>query len=404
MANVIVERADDIIQRAARQLAANTQITRFSPGSKAKALVSIIASEVEALENRSNATLILSLLAGASGQYLDFIGDVVGTPRLSATPALATEISEIVEIYTPEGLVAGDLNSGNPITIPGGTIVESSDGEYRFVTTGTRIMESDESTISVGVRSVRVGSQSNLSAFTLDTIRLENYSTFPGIRLNVRNVASIENGADSESDDLYRFRIQNSFVSAEKANRTAVRLAALTVPAVSDVIILDLFRGVGTADLILDTETGSVSFQTLEQVRSRIFDVVALGMDVRVRPAKRVGLSLTVRPRYTSGASAVQKQQANNSIRQAVSRLVGEVPVGGSLLINDIVVAIKQSSPFVVDIGQPNRPLDEVILWRDSVISGRTPLLTSTNRDIELAIDQRLTMEGSLSEAVRIIQ
>lgn len=404
MANLIVERADDIIQRAVRQLASSTQVTRFSPGSKAKTLVGIMAGEIEALENRSNANLIMSLLAGASGQYLDFLGDLVGVPRTIPASASASQTSAIIEIFTPEGLTAGDLNSGNSITIPGGTVIQSSDGLFRYVTTGTVILPSGDSVVTVSARSIKEGSQGNLSALTLDTIRLEGYSTFPSIQLSVRNVASIENGTDVESHDLYRFRIQNAFLSAERANRTAVRLAALTVPSVSDIIVLDLFRGIGTADLILDTETGQVNSQTIEQVRGRLFDVAALGMDIQVRGPKLIGLSVTIRPRYTSAASAVQRQQANAAVRQTISGLVAQTPIGGSLLINDIAVAAKGSSPFIIDIGQPNRPLEQVIIWRDSVISGRTPLMVSTTKDIELAVDQRLTMEGSLSEAIRVVQ
>lgn len=404
MANLIVERADDIVGRAARQLASNTQITRFSPGSKAKTLLGIIASEIESLENRSNANLILSLVTGASGPYLDFLGELLGVSRQSSSPSSASEASEIVQISTPEGLTAGDLNGGASITIPGGTIVESSDGVYRYTTTGTVVFDSTESSVSVGVRSLRAGRENNIAAGTLDVLRFEGYVTFPSTQLIVQNLAAIENGSDVQLDDLYRFRIQNSFISAEKANRMAVRLAALSVPAVSDVVLLDLFRGVGTADLILDTETGQVSPQTIEQVRSKLFDTVALGMDVRIRAPKLIGLEVTVRPRYTTGASAVQKQQANTAIRQAISNLVATVPIGGGLEINDIGFAAKEASPFIVDIGRPNQPLDRVVLWKDSVISGRSPLIVSTTRDIELALDQRLTMEGPLSSAVRIVQ
>ena len=77
--------------------------------------------------------------------------------------------------------------------------------------------------------------------------------------------------------------------------------------------------------------------------------------------------------------------------------------MGGELFVNDIAFAAKSAHSAIIDIGRPNRPLEELVLWRDSAISGRAPILLSPEKDIELKIDQRLSLEGSLAEAIKIL-
>lgn len=164
-----------------------------------------------------------------------------------------------------------------------------------------------------------------------------------------------------------------------------------------------MYRGVGTADIILDTITGEVSPGTLQQVRSAISSKIAIGVDVRVRPPKLIGLEVTVRVKFVPGTTNPQKVEAGEAVRQAISDLVANVPLGGVLLINDIAFAAKTASQYILDIGSPNAPLEEVLLWRDSALRIRAPLVIPRNKDIELTVDQRLSLEGGSREAIRII-
>ena len=143
MADLTTEQAEDILKRATESLSRSSQITRFSIGSKARSLLGIMASEVERMEDIVSANMVLSLLNGASGVYLDFLGDLVGLPRNQATAAGVSASSQIVRVYTPSGQTAGSMNRGQPIRIPGGTVISSCDGNYRYTSTSCVIMEAN---------------------------------------------------------------------------------------------------------------------------------------------------------------------------------------------------------------------------------------------------------------------
>ena len=403
MADLTTEQAEDILKRATESLSRSSQITRFSIGSKARSLLGIMASEVERMEDIVSANMVLSLLNGASGVYLDFLGDLVGLPRNQATAAGVSASSQIVRVYTPSGQTAGSMNRGQPIRIPGGTVISSSDGNYRYTSTSSVIMEANESEVYVPAQSIVFGEDGNITAGTLTVLDFTDYIAYPNLILQVENLSSIEGGSSEETDAFYRYRISNALLSAESSNRTSVRLAILSVPAVSDLVILDLFRGIGTGDIIVDTTTGSVSDLTLRQAQVAVSQVSAIGMDIRIRAPKLVGLEVTVTPKYASGTSSAEKNRARTAIRNAIADLVSQIPLGGTLYINDIAFAAKKAHDSIVDIGRPNRPLDDVILWRDSTISGRAPIQLQPNKDIELKVDQRLALESSLIDAIRIL-
>jgi uncharacterized phage protein gp47/JayE len=238
----------------------------------------------------------------------------------------------------------------------------------------------------------------------LTKINFESYTTFPNTQLKVSNVSSIENGQEPDSDSFYRHKITNALLAAETGNLTAIRLAALTIQSIADVVILPLFRGVGTADLILDTTDGSVSNVILESVARSVSVVKSLGMDILTRAPKLVGLEIAMDVRYVKGTSIPDKQQINSNIRQSVMDLIASTQMGQTLNLNSISNAIMNSDKRIADIGSPGKPLSEVILWRDSLVTGgRRPTLVR-DANLPLLIDERLTLEGTPNVAIRIIE
>lgn len=403
MADLTTEKADEILKRAITQLAEGSQITRLRSGSKARSLLNILSTEIERMEEVLSANMILSLVNGASGVYLDFLGELLGQPRNRASTATVSSEAQVVRIYTPTGRTAGGMNNGNSIVIPGGTIVESSDAGFKFATVGTYVLGPTDTEVFVGVRSINFGPDANVSSGVLSEISFENYASFPETLLLVENTAAIETGASEEGDDFYRYRIRNALLSAEKANATAIRLAALSVPSVSDVIILDQFRGVGTADVLLDTVSGEVGVSTLIQSRDAVDLVRAVGSSINVRAPKLAGLEIELSLKFRREASNGERANARNAVRTAISNLIARVPIGGELRVNDIAFAVKEADENIIDVGEPNKPLGRVILWRESPVYGRSPVRLQPRRDIELRFDERLTLERSLTEAIRIV-
>ena len=403
MPDLTTEQSQDILRRAITQLQAGSQITRFSAGSKARSLLGIMSSEIENLEEILSANMVLSLLNGADGVYLDFLGDLVGVSREPAETAAALASSKIVRIAAPSGYTAGLMNGGARIVIPGNTVISSADGRFTYLTTGSAIMGPAESQVSVGARSATFGVSGNVSVGTLTELAFENYASYPAVPLVVSNVSSIETGQAEESDDFFRYRISNALLVSEGANSSAIRFASLSTPSITDAILLPLFRGIGTADIILDSTTGVLSSSVIRQVKNQISLVAAVGMDISVRAPRLIGLEVLIKPKYAVGAGQGAKARANTAIRNAVSDAIASTTIGGVLSINELAFQIRSSDSALVDIGEPNRPIDEIVLWRPSRLSGRAPLLLQRGSNIELKIDERLTFEGAIATAVKIV-
>jgi len=404
MANTITENADQILGRAIDQLKANSQITRFTPGAKARTLLGILSSELERLEDTLTSSLVLGLVNGASGIYLDFLGELVGLQRTPRSAAGVSVVDQTIVVYVDDPLTFGDLNGGRPIIIPPGTVISSADGTIRYSTLTRLVLSPNGREQFVGASSLRFGAGGNVAKDVLTKINFESYETFPVTQLKVRNLSSIENGQEPDADSFYRHKITNALLAAETGNLTAVRLAALTVQSVADVIILPLFRGVGTADLILDTKDGTVSNVLLESVTRSVSFAKSLGMYILTRAPQLVGLEIALDVKYVRGVSIPDKQQINSNIRQSVMDLVATTHMGQTLNLNTISNAIMNSDKRIADIGAPGRPLSEVILWRDSLVTGsRRPVLVR-DANLPLLIDERLILEGTPNVAIRVIE
>lgn len=403
MASILTERADEILNRALRQLVQNTQITRLSAGSKARALLGIISTEIEKMEDISTANMMLTLLNGASGIYLDFIGDLVGVDREARLPARVTESDQVIRISSPTGFTFGNLNSGNDIFIPSGTAITSENGDIKYLIDQGVTLQPANNTYYVAAHAAVDGSGGNVNSGILTVLDFDNYTAHPDIQLEVTNISSIENGATEEDDEFYRYRIRNALLSREAANRTAIRLELLSIPSISDVVMLDLYRGIGTANIVLDTETGEVSSLTREAVTRALDRVKATGMDIRAIAPDLVGLTVDITIKYKTGTTSSGRIEVQRDITDKVSQLVALIPLGGTLLLNDLADTIREAHGSILDIGRPNKPLDEVVLWRDSAITDRAPV-TLRRTDINLNIDERLTLEGAPTEAISIIE
>jgi len=404
MANIIIENADQILERVTTQLKQNTQLTRITPGSKVRTLMGIMAAEIERLEEIVTANTVLGLVGGANGVYLDFIGELVGVKRGQQTTAMVSSDMQIVRLFVEDGSTFGAINNNLPVTIPSGTIISSADGQIRYATIYSLTLDPASTETFISIRALKPGVNSNIGKGVLTRIQFESYASFPRKKLAVENLSSIESGAEQESDTFFRYRIQNAILGSEAANYTAVRLAALSVQSVADVVILELYRGIGTADILLDTETGAVSTATLEAVRIAVANVAALGMDIRVRAPQLAGLEVALDVKYSRGLSAPEKLQVNKNIRQAIADIVSTTSLGGTLVINSIVAAVLKSDTRIMDIGAPNAPLTEVNVWRPSILTNTRRPTPIKNANFSLLADERLTLEGSITEAIRIIE
>ena len=101
-----------------------TGISQTSPGGKARAFADIVGSEMGGLEGRSYAAIGQSLLPFATGDNLDFLGEMYGIPRLDGSTAELQLFGRKLHLLRPIRNVW--LNQlGSDITVPAGTVLST---------------------------------------------------------------------------------------------------------------------------------------------------------------------------------------------------------------------------------------------------------------------------------------
>ncbi len=132
-----------------------------------------------------------NLLAYATGDYLDHIGALLGVSRLEPSHAVTTIRFTLTAPLSYTAI------------IPEGTRVSTGDGVV-FATTELCILAPDELTETVSAKCTSSGSSGNGYA-PGQVSRLVDTFTFP---VKAENITETTGGADTESDENFRERIQ----------------------------------------------------------------------------------------------------------------------------------------------------------------------------------------------------
>ncbi len=168
--------------------------TTLYPGDPVRLFLESLAYTIALQNNVINLAGRQNLLACARGDHLDYIGMMVGTPKLGESHACATQRFEL-----PRSL---DFD----VTIPAGTRVTTSDGAAIFATDAMAIIPAGDVSTEVRVTALMPGAACNgLVPGQIDQI----IDPLPYITSTV-NVSVSLLGSDVEADDRYRARIQEA--------------------------------------------------------------------------------------------------------------------------------------------------------------------------------------------------
>ena len=109
-----------------------------------------------------------------------------------------------------------------------------------------------------------------------------------------------------------------------------------------------------------------------------------------------IGLSLKTVLHFHPSTCAVQHDAATRKIIKIVTEEVEELEPGRTLRINDLWFVLRYACQNeIVDVGWPNRPFEEILLWR----GGKPQPLTE---DYVVQPDERMTIERSIPVPVDI--
>ncbi len=357
----------DLVGEMVIDLTSSTRITRTSPGSKARSIIEVVSRNLNQAYKIFDLNFARAFLTGASGKYLDLLGEILSIPRLGSEIASADSESQIQKLFVETGTF-GDINGNAPIVIPAGTIFSSQTNAggitYRM-TTGV-VLSIGASEQFVSTEAVSPGEASNVGSEILTFHNFTNYTDVSNNTLKTLNVAGIFNGADVETDTNYRFRISKSALSSEAANQTSILLAALNVPGVANVLMQNRSTGIGTYTVFIKSITPTVSQNLIDQVQANIDQVTAQGVRGTADRPNETGMSFVISITYRNGIGDDEKDAIEDQVRLAIADYVNNLDIGEEFILNEVTERILSVSPNIKDIGQPNKPIDQNFIYKET--------------------------------------
>jgi len=375
-----------------------TGITQTAPGGKARAFCDIVGSKIGESEANGFVNIAQSLLPYATGDNLDFLGTIFNIERIGALDNSSPLTDDNFQFYVVRGTF-GNINNGQDITIPQGTRISTAAGNNGpvMITTADVVLPSSASRASVSVIALTSGSSGNAAAGIFNQHNFAAYADSTYSSLLVTNNYGISEGRDREDDDSYRYRI-NLKLSSPGGNAEAnIRLAVLSVPGVQDVDFTPL---AGTFTTYVYGIAPQVPPSLLATVQAAVDGATAYPLAGTAVTPDLVGISLSTPLVLVKGISAADSQAAVNAAIAAASNYINNLVVLQEFVINEVASVILQANSNIVDIGQPNKPLSSVFIWRSRTDGTRYSRYLVA--DYTPTQGERLLVETSIANPISI--
>jgi uncharacterized phage protein gp47/JayE len=337
-----------------------TGIRQLAPGAKARAFADIVGDQLGEMETRQFINLSETLLPYATGISLDMLGDIYGVARLGRQDSQVDAADDNLRFYVRHGTF-GDINNGQEIHLPAGVrITSAADGGPVYLTEAARLAAGD-SVQAVGVTSYYPGSSGNSASGILTRHNFTGYVDSSYGSLLATNQYGVMGGREAESDDDYRFRIHLKIQSRAGANEAAMRFDILQLPGIQDVVFL---RAAGTFTVYVYGISPEISPSLLALVQQQIDDRAAYPMLGEAVAPDLVGISLSTSVRFVAGTAASEQGLILSAASAAAENYINNLPLGATLVINEIADQIRNAHAKILDIGDPNKQIAEIFIWR----------------------------------------
>jgi len=365
---IVTRTEGELLESSKKALRNTTTITNNSAGSTAGALLEIAATEHASIHRQLEVLERDLFLSTATGASLDRIGDLLGTTRSQATRAFdggrnvriridgttGETASSIVVNRIPTGnLVSSNANEAETVSTTGfflreGITLTANNGATYLTTEGVTFANDDVEKF-VPVIATGTGPTFNVSTGALTT---HNISTLqPELNsitsfLLVDNRMPITSGELSESDDSYRFRIQNAIFRVQSSNQSAIISAAVSVPGVRNATFVPYTRGGATFTVVVESTDPIVSDGILSAVRQSVTSVTAAGnrglVDRPVYKTIRAKVGLTFRPE-------ADRPRIRQLARLAATNYINSIPLGETFILNELIQRIMDIDELILD-------------------------------------------------------
>lgn len=319
------------------ELSREGKITKLSAGSRARMLLQSINQRIGEAYDTLKFASAMRFLSSSSGIFLDLMGTLTGTVRRTETLAVVDRDDEVIKFYVNSGTLKAKIPGGY---IPAGTVIQNEAGSIQYQVTEPAEFDDVASEVYVSAAAASTGAASNVGNNVLNIHSLGLSDVY------VTNEKSITSGADIESDDNYRYRISNSRAVTESANLTAVRLAMLPVPGVSDVVITEY---AGMMDALVLPAGNYVSESVVRACEFLGNREKAGGVRLRARGPEIVPFEVYMQIQLTRETPAEDSPDIKNTARLSVLDYFANIQRGGYFVPSQLSAAVQSSDERIFD-------------------------------------------------------
>lgn len=327
---VVANRVIDKLEKAG--------LNASTPGSHIRTLIDIFLDERVEILRDIRFVAGNGFLSIASGSYLDMLGrDFFSLIRAVANKANATEIDGNILFTASAGALANFLpQDAGGTYIPIDVRIEDISRQITYVTNKKIYIEPAATQAFVSAEAEVAGTTGNIPAGALISLDING--------ITVSNLSSISNGSADETDDNFRFRISNAHLGLQGRNETAIRVAALSIPGISDVVINNGAFGPGTISVLVIPDANSVSSSTTQAVIAAIGRVAARETTIIVD--EPIYISLSVEYSFAGiNLTNSEKVSIKNTAISRFSQLLSDTNLSGLIDPNTIIPEILAGFP-----------------------------------------------------------
>jgi len=325
---------------------------KLFPAQIERLLIHIIAYAQSQIFSAIQHTGEQMLVRTSSAPILDYLGDLVGTPRLLAQAARAT-----FAFTLPAPTATSQI-------VPFGTRILSQDGRVSFMTDADLLIAVGDTSGQVSATCEAPGVIGN--DWIIDSLNvLESPLPFDA---TVRNVSVPSGGADVEDDARYRERIISAPESYTNAGSYgAYRHHAMSVhQSIVDVAVLGPTEGEppGQVAVVPLIDTGLPDAMLLAQVQTTLSadtvrplcDTVVVRAPVAVPYSVNVALTL-----YESADAALALQSAQTALQAYLAERT--LKLGADLVPEQIAAVCQVPGVYRAVVNQPALQVLEIDQW-----------------------------------------
>lgn len=182
-------------------------------------------------------------------------------------------------------------------------------------------------------------------------------------------------------DEAFRYRITKQIQIVASANQMAIRLAALSVEGVQDVMMKRYTHGTGSFSVYVISENTITPQRILDLVQEAIDDCEAFGVRGEVFRPITMEIDLKARIIFNKTVADLDRKLAIAQAQDVLKNYINSRNVGEEISINEIHRLIREVHTGIEEVilfdykikNRPVLPVDQVPAWNERYIESDKP-------------------------------